>query len=105
MHFIPCSQAEIVAAVLNARRAGQSRQTQEKAQDYSGFGLKPQNTDPEIGTTRLARARERGRHMERLGKSGAKHALKPDGSTPGTLRPTAGIRACVSDRYPFESVV
>jgi hypothetical protein len=27
-------------AVLNVRRAGQWRQIQEKAQDYSGFGLK-----------------------------------------------------------------
>jgi hypothetical protein len=29
-------------AVLNVRRAGEWQQIQEKAQDYSGFGLKPQ---------------------------------------------------------------
>jgi hypothetical protein len=33
-------------AVLNARRAGQWRQIQEKAQDYSGFGLKLQTPIP-----------------------------------------------------------
>jgi hypothetical protein len=35
-----------VPAVLNARRAGNRRKIQEKAQDHSGFGLKAQTPTP-----------------------------------------------------------
>jgi hypothetical protein len=45
-------------AVLNARRAGQwRRQIQEEAQDYSGFGLKPQTPAPKSAQPSRAPAR------------------------------------------------
>jgi hypothetical protein len=48
-------------AVLNARRAGQRRQIQEKTQDYSGFGLKAQTpTSKSAQLTSRAPARAAG---------------------------------------------
>src|SRR5215471_19988892 len=47
-------------AVLNVRRAGQWRQIQEKAQDYSGFGLKPQIPTPKSAQPSRAPARAAG---------------------------------------------
>jgi hypothetical protein len=47
-------------AVLHVWRGGQWRQIQEKAQDYSGFGLKPQIRTPKSAQPCRAPARAAG---------------------------------------------
>jgi len=54
-------------------------------QDYSGFALKPQNINSEIGTTRLARPRVRNAAQllspQQYGAEGAGVAMRPVGTT------------------------